>query len=141
MHRTARVWLCRLFIDRVSLRAFAGRGRCPPERRAESKAEIAKAVEEFLNKDVLAQAGADIQAGPGIAPDPELKVREALDRAAAKIGERLADRPIVEASVRETIGEAYFRLGLYPKALEHLERIDLSAAASSARTTPTPWKL
>jgi len=93
--------------------------------RAESEAAIANSVREFLNKDLLAQAGAQMQVGPGTKPDPDLKVREALDRAAVKIGERFANRPIVEASVRQTIGEAYFHLGLYAKALEHLERARL----------------
>ncbi len=90
--------------------------------RAESEAEVAKAVEGFLNKDVLAQAGAEFQAGLGTRPDPDLKVREALFRAAAKNGERFVNRPIVEASIRQTIGEAYFSLGLFPEALKQLER-------------------
>jgi eukaryotic-like serine/threonine-protein kinase len=91
-------------------------------KRAESETEIAKAVNDFLNKDVLAQASVAAQAGPGTNPDPELKVRTALDRASDKIGERFAARPIVQASILQTIGEAYFNLGLYPKALRHLER-------------------
>ncbi len=83
--------------------------------------EISKAVAEFLNKDLLAQAGAEIRAGPNTSPDPDLRVRDALDRAATKIGERFVNRPIVEASIRQTIGEAYFSLGLFAQALKHLE--------------------
>ena len=102
------------------------RGQVVSQRdRAETEAEIAKAVEQFLNKDLLAQAGWHIQAGPTTRPDPDLKVREALDRAAAKIGERFTNRPVVEASIRHTIGEAYFYLGLYPQALAHLERAQM----------------
>ncbi len=106
-----------------AIRATMAERRAKKERdRAESEMQIAKAVEQFLNKDLLAQAGAEIQAGPATPPDRDLKVREALDRAAAKIAARFANRPIIEASIRETIGEAYFSLGLYPQALEHLER-------------------
>jgi tetratricopeptide (TPR) repeat protein len=90
--------------------------------RAESEAETAKAVEAFLNKDLLAQVAAHIQVRPGIKPDPDLKVRTAFDRAAGTVGERFAQRPIVEASIRHTIGEAYFHLGLYAAAIEQLER-------------------
>ena len=90
--------------------------------RAESAAEIATAVNEFLNKDLLAQVAAQIHAGPDFKPDPEITIRTALDRAAGKVGARFVKRPIVEASIRHTIGEAYFHLGLYAQALEHLER-------------------
>ena len=98
------------------LRARADRAR------AESQAEIAKAVNEFLQKDMLAQASAYNQARFDRKPDPELKVRTALDRAAETIGDRFAGRPLVEASIRLTIGEAYSELGLYPQARPHLER-------------------
>jgi eukaryotic-like serine/threonine-protein kinase len=90
--------------------------------RAESEAATATALNEFVKGDLLAQASSHIQAGPATLPDPDLKVRTALDRAAEKIGKRFADRPIVEASIRHTIGEAYYYLGLYAQALQHLER-------------------
>jgi eukaryotic-like serine/threonine-protein kinase len=106
--------------ERTAKRAEAATGK--QRDRAESEAEIAKAVNEFLNKDLLAQVAVHIQAGPSIKPDPNLKVRTAFDRAAGKVGERFASKPLVEASVRYTIGEAYLHLGLYAPALEHLER-------------------
>ncbi len=90
--------------------------------RAETEVEIKKAVNEFLNKDMLAQASAYSQASLNWKPDPDLKVRTALDRAAERIGERFADRPLVEAAIRLTIGEAYEELGLYREAQPHLER-------------------
>jgi len=90
--------------------------------RAESEAEIARAVNEFLNKDVLAQASAINQATRDTKPDPDLKVRTALDRAAGKIGEKFTNQPLVEASIRRTIGETYQQLGLYPQARPHFER-------------------
>jgi eukaryotic-like serine/threonine-protein kinase len=90
--------------------------------RAVTEAENAKSINEFLRVDLLAQASAFSQARPGIMPDPDLKVRTALDRAAGKIGERFALQPISEATIRQTIGETYYQLGLYPQALPHLER-------------------
>ena len=80
------------------------------------------ALNEFIVRDLLAQASAHMQAGPAIKPDRNLMVRTMLDRAAEKIGERFADRPVVEASIQHVIGETYFYLGLYEHALQHLKR-------------------
>ncbi len=98
------------------LRARADRAR------AESEAEISKAVNEFLQKDMLAQASTYSQLRLNTPPDPDLKVRTALDRAAEHIGDRFAGQPLVEASIRQTIGGAYLELGLYPQARPQLER-------------------
>ena len=88
-----------------------------------SRAEAqARAVNEFLRNDVLAQASANTQARPDTKPDPDLKVRTALDRAAAGIQGKFPDQPLVEASIRQTIGETYLDLGLYPEAQRQLER-------------------
>lgn len=88
-------------------------------RRAEQTAE---AVNGFLQNDLLAQASASTQASPNQKPDPDIKVRTALDRAAAKVGDRFANQPVVEASIRETIGSTYLDLGLYEQGLRQLER-------------------
>jgi tetratricopeptide (TPR) repeat protein len=90
--------------------------------RAEAEAAISKAVKEFLQQDMLAQASAFNQLTLRTTPDPDLKVRTALERAAAKIGERFAGQPLVEASIRQTVGETYYQLGLYRQALPHLQR-------------------
>ena len=111
--------------------------------RAESEAEIAKAVSEFLRKDMLAQASVSNQPTLGATPDPDLKVRTALERAAARIGDRFAGQPLVEASIRQTIGETYYQLGLFSQARPHLERAsssdepywEMSTPRSSARCT------
>jgi eukaryotic-like serine/threonine-protein kinase len=88
-------------------------------RRAEAEA---RAVNDFLQNDVLAQASADTQARPGTKPDPNLKVRTALDRAADRIGGKFGNQPLVEASIRQTIGNTYLDLGLYPEAQRQAER-------------------
>jgi serine/threonine protein kinase/tetratricopeptide (TPR) repeat protein len=90
--------------------------------RANREAETAKAVNDFLQNDLLAQAGASAQARPDIKPDPDLQVRTALDRAAARIEGKFEAQPLVEASIRTTIGKTYEDLGLYPEAEAHLAR-------------------
>jgi len=88
-------------------------------RRAE---QTAQAVNDFLQNDLLAQASAARQSGPSSRPDPDLKVRTALDRAANRIGGKFDGQPEVEASIRATIGQAYHELGLYSEAQVQLER-------------------
>ena len=90
--------------------------------RANREAGVANAVNDFLQNDLLAQAGASAQARPDTKPDPDLKVRTALDRAAASIERRFETQPIVEASIRTTIGKTYGDLSLYPEAESHLSR-------------------
>jgi serine/threonine protein kinase len=90
--------------------------------RANREAAVAEAVSNFLRNDVLAQAGASAQSGPKTKPDPDLKVRTALDRAATRIAGKFEQQPEVEAAIRGTIGETYSDLGLYPEARTQLER-------------------
>jgi eukaryotic-like serine/threonine-protein kinase len=93
-------------------------------RRAEQASE---AVNDFLQNDLLAQASAATQSGPNAKPDPDLKVRTALDRAAAKIGGKFGKQPEVEAAIRYTIGRTYLDLGLYPEARAQFDRaLDLN---------------
>jgi non-specific serine/threonine protein kinase/serine/threonine-protein kinase len=88
-----------------------------------SRAEAeARAVNAFLRDDLLAQASATQQASPGTKPDPDLKVRAALDRAATRIGGKFTGQPLVEASIRQTIGDTYRDLGLYPEAQRETQR-------------------
>ncbi|MBB5059115.1 serine/threonine protein kinase/Tfp pilus assembly protein PilF [Granulicella aggregans] len=102
--------------------AKAGEERALSEKgRANTEAAIAAAVSDFLQNDLLSQAGASAQSGSN-KPDPDLKVRVALDRAAARIPDRFGSQPEVEASVRQTIGAAYQDLGLYPQAESQLSR-------------------
>jgi non-specific serine/threonine protein kinase/serine/threonine-protein kinase len=87
--------------------------------RANREAAMAQAVNDFLQNDVLAQASAFNQ---GMKPDPNLTVRTALDRAAAKIAGKFTYQPLVEASIRHTIGAAYIDLSVYPDAEMEFER-------------------
>ncbi len=83
---------------------------------AVQQAAIARAVNDFLNKDLLAQAD------PFESGGEPLTVREALDRAAATIGEKFENRPAIEAEIRHTIGNAYRNLGEFASAQKHLMR-------------------
>jgi tetratricopeptide (TPR) repeat protein len=100
------------------------------ERRATSEAAVAKATSDFLENDLLAQADAAQQSGPNSKPDPDLKVRTVLDRAAERIAGKFDKQPEVEASIRDTIGKAYTSLGVYPAARKQLEQaLDLCRKA------------
>jgi tetratricopeptide (TPR) repeat protein len=99
----------------------AGRAR-RAEQAATTEAATAKAVNDFLQNDLLAQASASNQARPDTKPDPDLKVRTALDRAAAQIEGKFKQQPLVEASIRQTIGNTYRDLGLYPEAQQQIGR-------------------
>jgi|HubBroStandDraft_1064217.scaffolds.fasta_scaffold00874_14 tetratricopeptide (TPR) repeat protein len=101
--------------------AQANRARRERDRAVEAQA-AAKAISDFLQNDLLAQASAATQAGPSVKPDPHLEVRTALDRAAARIEGKFGKQPEMEAAIRNTIGETYLGLGLYPEARTQLER-------------------
>jgi tetratricopeptide (TPR) repeat protein len=109
--------------ERERERAESGLQQANRERsRADTEAATARAVNDFLQNDLLARASATVQARPDMKPDPDLKVRTALDRAAARIAGKFDDLPLVEASIRQTIGDTYLDLGLYSQAQGQLER-------------------
>jgi tetratricopeptide (TPR) repeat protein len=106
--------------------------------RANREAAVAQAVNDFLQNDLLAQASAAIQSGPSAKPDPDLKVRTALDRAAVRIAGKFDRQPEVEAAIRDTIGQTYMDLGLYPEARTQLERaLDLHRRVLGAKSPKT----
>ncbi len=92
------------------------------ERTANDQLAISNAVTEFLQKDLLGQAGSYAQAESEFTPDPDLTIRKALDRASASVSKRFKDRPELEAKVRMTIGNSYKELGQFDNAIEQLER-------------------
>lgn len=106
--------------------------------RANREAAVAQAVNDFLQKDLLAQASAANQSGPRVRPDRDLKVRTALDRAAARINSRFDHQPQVEAAIRDTIGQTYMDLGLYSEARAQLQRaFDLYSRAAGPEDPAT----
>ena len=108
------------------------------EKRAQEQSAIAQAVNDFLQNDILGQASAYNQSGPGTKPDPDLKVRTALDRAAERITGKFGKQPEVEATIRDTMGQTYQGLGLYPEARKQMERaLDLERRVLGAENPKT----
>jgi DNA-binding winged helix-turn-helix (wHTH) protein/serine/threonine protein kinase len=99
---------------------------------AEKAAAITAAVNEFLNKDLLASAN------PWTRASKDLTVREVLAEAGAQVDRRFADRPEVAAQIHATLGETYAWLGNSEAARRHLEQAvamfeQLYGAGSSRR--------
>ena len=92
------------------------------ERSAVESAEIERLTNRFFIDDLLGNASLSSQVIAGIKPDPDIKVRTLVDRAADGIGGRFDDQPLLEAAIRKMIGRVYESLGLHDRAMEHLER-------------------
>ncbi len=90
--------------------------------RARTEAATARAVNDFLMRDLLAQADPYIPFDRYKETGAELKLLTVLKRAAANIEGRFPDQPLVEAALRQTIGYTYNRLGDSSKAVLHLTR-------------------
>jgi len=84
--------------------------------RAEEEAATAKAINDFLTKDLLAQAS------PENISNRDVTVREVLDRAASKIQAQFTNNPSVEASIRLTLGRTYLTLDQPVGAEPQLQR-------------------
>jgi serine/threonine protein kinase/tetratricopeptide (TPR) repeat protein len=89
--------------------------------RADEEAAIARAVNDFLQNDLLGQADISNQEQSG-ARNRAITVRELLDRAARAIDTKFQGQQRTEAAIRLTLGKAYQALGEYPEAQKHLER-------------------
>ena len=84
-------------------------------KKAMAEAAMAVAYKKFIRDDLLSQADT------GKLPR-DLKWSVLLDRAAERIKREPVGQPLVEASIRRTLGTAYFGQGLYQEALPQLER-------------------
>jgi len=91
------------------------------ERQARTAEQEARAVNDFLRNDLLAQADTRNQNNTK-QQDPDLTVRTALNRAAATIAGKFDKQPLVEAAIRQTIASAYREMGLIPQAQQQAER-------------------
>jgi serine/threonine protein kinase/Tfp pilus assembly protein PilF len=90
-------------------------GRIRTERdRANREAGTAREVTDFM---VELFRGSD----PGETKGKELSARELLDRGSQRI-EELADRPLTQATLMETIGRVYYVMGAYHEAAPLLEK-------------------
>ena len=99
------------------------------KQRANDEAAVTRAVNDFLQNDLLGKADIGNQTGHG-ARDRSITVRDLLDQAAQRIATRFDGQELTEAAIRRTVGKAYRSVGEYPQAQKHLER---SLALRSAK--------
>ena len=90
----------------------AERARAETERQA----KISQAVSDFLREDLLASVD------PSKSKGRELTVRSFLDSASESLEGKFKNEPLVEASIRDTLGWTYRMLGELEAAEPHLER-------------------
>lgn len=87
---------------------------------ARQQAALAEAANRFLTDDLLGAAGAGGAATGWYQRNPPL--REVIDRAAERLGDRFDAAPLVEAGLRRTLGRAYRALASYDLAEPQLAR-------------------
>jgi len=101
------------------------------ERAATARLAESMTVQRFL-REMLESVD------PERAGGREVTVREILDAAAGRIGDSLADQPLVEAALRQTLGATYHQLGRYAEAEAHLRRaVELRLASRGERDPET----
>ena len=101
---------------------LAGDPAARAERHAVESAEVVQEVNNFFINDLLRNSEMAGQLSAGMPPDPDIKMRTLVDRAAGQIERRFAARPLIEAAIRDAVGNVYSALGLASQALPHLER-------------------
>ena len=84
------------------------------EIQAVQQAQTTQAVLDFINDDLLAVVEQVRTMGR------EVTVKEMLDIAANRFESKYPDQPLVEASIRTSLGLTYFKLGQYGIADQHL---------------------
>jgi serine/threonine protein kinase/tetratricopeptide (TPR) repeat protein len=101
---------------------------------AEVEKKTAQAVRDFLLNDLLRQADPEAQANRLLALDEEdfevqenPTIKELLERAAAgltpeRIEQKFPRQPRLQAEILSTIGQAYFGIGEYGRAIAHFQR-------------------
>ncbi len=77
---------------------------------------------------------------PEFAQGRQVSVREVLDAAAASVSKRFANQPLIEASIRDTIGRTYRGLGEHERAREQLARsLEIRRRESPPGDEKTLW--
>ena len=111
-HRAAMVAVVIVFLALAGATVVSVRSAAEARRQA----AIAQAVNEFLNRDLLARSS------PFEEQNRDLTLREAIDDSESAVAERFEDQPLVEAAIRTTLGLAYDGLGEYEKASSQFDR-------------------
>lgn len=142
--RARRPWLATAALALMGGLVVAGwfyRDALEASREAREQAALAEAVTDFFNREVLS-AAAPYEQMDDTAP---LTVREAVDRALARIGDRFANQPATEGAIRATIGRVYGELTDLPAAIEQHRRavalLRQSLGAAHPRTLQAQYRL
>lgn len=90
--------------------------------RAEQAAANARAALNFIQEDLLGRLDPFVSHAGEEDWGRNLSLLEAVQTAASGLGDRFAGQPLVEASLRLTIGRTYLRLGEAESAGSHLQR-------------------
>ncbi len=111
---------------------------------AKRERDVATAVSDFLDKDLLQRAdvyGSD----PFQTPHRDLLLLDVVNRASTNLQGKFKDQPVVEASIRLTLGKIFIGVGEWPAAKSHLEEalklFERSVGANDARTVETKFVL
>jgi len=112
------VLIAGIFVSTVfAIKEAQSRGEAMAARdEAERQAKISQAVSDFLREDLLASVD------PYVAQGREVTVRSFLDAASEKLEGKFEHEPLVEASIRHTLGNTYRNIGDFDAAEIHLQR-------------------
>ncbi len=83
---------------------------------AERQAGISQAVVDYFNKDLFGSLNPDNGNGR------EITVMQVLNNAAENLDGKFKDTPLIDASIRYTLGSTYMNLGSYKAAETYLNR-------------------
>lgn len=137
--RARRPWLvasAALLVAGLCASLFLWRRAEHASAQAVREAALARAVNQFLSDDLLANAD-PMQAGRR-----DLPIAELLTRASARAGTRFAGEPEAESTVREALGKAYSGLSDYDAGERELRRaIALLDAQPALRARQTALKI
>jgi serine/threonine protein kinase/tetratricopeptide (TPR) repeat protein len=110
------------------------------ESRAATEAAVAAAVNRFLQYDLLGMENSrQALVDNGFWAEPDVTMRELVHRAEAKIGERFRDQPLVEAAIRNAIGNVHYSVGELNLAATHFERALALYKANLGPSNPTTF--
>ncbi len=102
-------------------------------KQAQRSEENTKTVMDFFEDKVLS---AGRPKGRAVDLGREVKLIDTLNQAREKIGDVFKDRPLVEASIRDTLGTRYWYLGDYSQAIRQHERALALREAKLGRVHP-----
>lgn len=104
--------------------------------RANRETVRAQAVSDFLQNDLLLQASPHAQAEGALAPNPNITVRELLERASSRLATKFPNQPLERAALENTIAAAFQGLGYQDQALLHSDAAATLRAEHLGSTHP-----